>query len=226
MSTSVHIACPFPSHMQLSPWRLDRPEFASILAIVREQRYQRGATLYTPGTLLDEIFIVKSGLLRLYIISPQGKELSLPAFGPGTMVCEQALFNEKLSYACAEAVGEVTVYCLSKADLEAVLQSDSRLMLLAYKTMAAKLDYIMACLHVFMLQDMEQKVLWVLRQLAATGRGGAEKREGLSVKVTHEQLAAMIGASRSAVTQCLDAMAAAGIITKSRGRITLSELAG
>lgn len=203
----------------LSPWHLELPEFQKLQQASREYTYKPGVTLYCPDTVQEDVLIIKSGRLRPYLVSSQGKELCFTVFGPGTMLCEYVLFGQEPLQTFAESLEQVVVYRIKKRLMEDLLRSYHHLMLTAYKAMSAKMNLIMNCLNVLVLENVETRIIWALNRIADQSGATEEPFSKISVTTTHEKLASMIGTSRSAVTQCLDAMAAAGMISMSRGKI-------
>ncbi len=69
----------------------------------RERDYPAGTTIFAAGDPGDSIFLLKTGFVRLYRLTEEGKEVTLSVLGPGDVFGELALFEERerLTNACA-----------------------------------------------------------------------------------------------------------------------------
>jgi CRP/FNR family transcriptional regulator, cyclic AMP receptor protein len=66
----------------------------------------RGRVFYQPEDVGEVLFLVKSGQVQLYRISPEGKKLVIATLGPGTLFGEMALLGQQMHNAFAEALDD------------------------------------------------------------------------------------------------------------------------
>src|SRR5438874_11668707 len=59
---------------------------------------QRDRFLYAPGDRADTFFLLKSGSVRLYRLTPSGKRLDLAVIEPGMFFGEMSLLGESRHY--------------------------------------------------------------------------------------------------------------------------------
>ena len=170
----------------------------------------KGEPLYLSGDPAEAVFRLEEGLLKLSIDVPTGKERIVSLAGPGDYVGalapSRALFQES-----AEALSHrVTVRIVPRKDLSNQLLEQV---------------YAAAGEHLVRLQSaLEDSGLQVGARLARTllrlgDRFGHLSDQGvrLTLPLTHEDLATMIGAARETTTAALGEMRAQGLIQGTRG---------
>src|SRR5512137_2675528 len=81
----------------------------------------RGRVFYRPEEVGEVLFILKSGRVQLYRISPEGKKLVIATLGPGTLFGEMALLGQQMHNAFAEALDDCLILVMSRADLERLI---------------------------------------------------------------------------------------------------------
>lgn len=172
----------------------------------------KGDVLYRLGDPADAVFRIVEGLLKLSVSVSSGKERILAIAGPGEPV--GAVAAEQLRYLeSAEALSpRVRVRAVPRQDAEQLLDHD-----LARATGAQLVRAYQA------LEDHELPVpARLARALLRLGaRFGTSSEDGsirLTLPLTHENFAAMVGAARETTTAALGEMRDEGVISGTRGR--------
>jgi CRP-like cAMP-binding protein len=183
------------------------PEISSTLAGLELARTD---VLYHLGDAAESVFRVEEGLLKLSIDLPSGKERIISVAGPG------------------DFVGAVTP--THSAYLETAEALSPRVRVMAGAAGDAQLApalHVAAGAHLSRLHDaLHDADLSVPARLAQTfarlgERFGARLPDGtvqLTLPLTHDHLAAMIGAARETTTATLSALRDMGLISGTRGR--------
>jgi small-conductance mechanosensitive channel/CRP-like cAMP-binding protein len=97
-------------------------ERVALSAKLKPQRHHRGDTLLQPGTVLQSLFLIGSGVLS--VSRHEGKsEIELLRLGPGDHFGEIALLTGTPAAATITALTPATVYELSKVDLAPILEA-------------------------------------------------------------------------------------------------------
>lgn len=172
---------------------------------------ERGDSLYRRGDADTGVFRVRAGLLKLFLETASGRERITGIMGPGDLLGSLA-GPGRLSGESAEALSrsvrvELLDPCLSDSERLAALSSQAE-----------------------QLRDtLENGELSVPCRLARTflrlaGRFGHEQKDGsvrLTLPLTHDNLAAMIGAARETTSFTLAELRRAGIVEGTRGSYLL-----
>ena len=173
--------------------------------------FRKGANIHD-GASCTGVILVKSGSLRLYILSEDGKEITLYRIFPGEMCI--------LSASCVLDSITFDVIVDAEEDSECVVVGGCAYEDLARRLPEAKIFALETALSGF------SDVMWVMQQILFMSM---DKRLAIflldelsnngstdTVKLTHEQIAKYMGSAREVVSRMLKYFAAEGIISSSR----------
>lgn len=162
------------------------------------------------------LFIVKRGKLRLYMLSEDGKEITLYRLGVGDVcmlsascVLQSITFDV---YVDAEEPSEC--YRISAPIFGALCDRIPEVKIYALERAVARFSDVMWVMQqlVFMRQD-QRLAIFLLEETEANGTS--------SVTMTHETIARHLGTAREVVTRTLKHLAADGMIEVTRKGITV-----
>ena len=172
--------------------------------------FQKGTNIHD-GNECTGIILVKSGMLRLYLLSEDGKEITLYRIFPGEMCI--------LSASCVLESITFDVFVDSEENSECIVVGGCAYEDLARRMPEAKIFALESALGRF------SDVMWVMQQilfmsmdkrLAIFLLDEAAKNGSDTVKLTHEQIAKYMGSAREVVSRMLKYFASEGIISSSR----------
>lgn len=169
-------------------------------------------TLYRVGDPADTVFRVEEGLLKLTVTVPSGKERILAVAGPGEAIG---------AIAAAQPTFLESATALSPRVLVRVIPRDDATELLGDELSRAAGAQLVRAYQV--LEDSELPVpARLARALLRLGaRFGTSSEDGsvrLTLPLTHEHFASMVGAARETTTAVLGDMRQEGVVTGTRGR--------
>ena len=175
------------------------------------------AVRFSPGTNIHDgndctgIILVKTGSLRLYMLSEEGKDITLCRLFPGDMCI--------LSASCVFETITFDVFVDSEEDSECVVIGGCAYEDLSRRMPEAKIFALEAALSSF------SDVMWVMQQilfmsfdrrLAIFLLDECAKSGTDTVKLTHEQIAKYMASAREVVSRMLKYFSAEGIVETSR----------
>lgn len=172
-------------------------EVEEISKRMRDRLYARREMILGPGAPGDRIFLVKSGSVRIYRLSPEGRELTTAILRPGQLFGTSSLLGEAESGAFVEALDHAYV-CEARADEFLRIMS-------GHPILAAKVTVTLARQLLRLEQQLERlafepvpiRLAQVLLMLAEDNAGE------LPQNLTHEELAKLVGTTRETVTKAL-----------------------
>lgn len=100
---------------------LSREEVEEINCKHSDLRLGPGETFFGPTDPCESLFLLKSGRVRIYRTTPEGREFTLTVVESGTVFGEETLMEECLRDATAEAIEESEAKVLCRADTERLL---------------------------------------------------------------------------------------------------------
>ncbi|MEJ0022629.1 MAG: Crp/Fnr family transcriptional regulator [Alphaproteobacteria bacterium] len=213
-----------PSDLRSLPDMRDLPDadLKLIFSAITARRFDPGDT-WTPGT--PRISIVWSGLLRMGILAPTGKFISLRMLEPGDVTGAAATFSgaQQESYHIVSDTGGVllAVHPTAAWGLFESCTGFRKLVVIALSRAVVSLG---DRLFEFGTMSARSRLQAELLRLCVRGQ-----RMGAGVVInpapTHETLADQIGVSREVITRLLGDMNLEGMIQSGRGKISVPDLA-
>ncbi|WP_040213189.1 Crp/Fnr family transcriptional regulator [Clostridium polynesiense] len=179
-------------------------------------KYKKGAKIYSADNECSGMLLIKSGELRTYILSEEGREVTLYRLNDGE-VCI-------LSASCLLKNITFDVHIDAEKDSE-VLLIDS----LALSKLSSENPHV-ENFSLGITADKFSDVMWTMEQilfksfdqrLAIFLLDEAYKNKRDILKLTHEQIAKYMGSAREVVSRMLNYFAKEGIVELNRGTIRL-----
>jgi CRP/FNR family transcriptional regulator len=102
-------------------------DIAAILRICKVKEYERGEVLFDEGDMAQGFYIVAVGRVKVYKLSPEGKERILHVVQPGGNFAEAAIFADGLYPASAEPLEKSTLIFFPKRDFLDLLTAQGRI---------------------------------------------------------------------------------------------------
>lgn len=197
---------------------LDAAEMDAMAQAAPMKTFKRGSLIYTPHQRVETLFILKQGRIRIFRVSPDGRALTTAIIEPGTIFGEMIIVGQQMHDSFAEAMEDVVVCVMTKADVQKLLLGDQRIAARISETLGRRLGDLERRLSDAVFKSVPQRLATTLLTLseghpAPLGRG--------QVKLTHEQLAALAATSRETTTKVLGEFADLGLISLGRGRIAV-----
>src|SRR5713101_3772762 len=103
---------------------LAKEEIEAVAGRLHDQVWQRRQLILDPESTGDRIYVVKTGAVRVYQISPEGRELTTAILRPGQLLGTAALAGISQQAAFAEALEPQTCVCDATALAGEYLQVD------------------------------------------------------------------------------------------------------
>ena len=172
--------------------------------------FKKGTTIHD-GNECTGIILIKSGVLRIYMLSEDGKEITLYRLFPGEMCI--------LSASCVLSSITFDVFIDAEEDSECIVVGGCAYEDLSNRMTDAKIFALESALGRF------SDVMWVMQQilfmsmdkrLAIFLLDECSKNGTDTVKLTHEQIAKYMGSAREVVSRMLKYFSAEGLVSVSR----------
>jgi CRP/FNR family cyclic AMP-dependent transcriptional regulator len=199
---------------------LDDAEMDAMAQAAPMKTYAAGELVYTPHQPLETLFILKKGRIRIFRVSADGRALTTAIIEPGTIFGEMVIVGQQMHDSFAEALDDVVVCVMTKADVRRLLLGDPRISARISETLGRRLGELEQKLSDAVFKSVPERIAGALVTLA-TATSGRPLGRGVQVKLTHEQLAALAATSRETTTKILGELADQGLIALGRGRITV-----
>jgi len=178
-------------------------ELAALARVAMQRHYAAGTPILREAELGDLVFVLLSGEVKVFVDSPDGREVVLTHLQAGDFFGEMALFEGETRSASVTALTDCEIVGLAREDFLTVLSRDFALTKKILKTLSARLrranDVIESLAH----QDVGGRLARYLVRLAdESGRPAVDGYYAVH-RPTHQEIANSIGATRETVTRML-----------------------
>ena len=99
---------------------LSPEEMETLDRATRQMTVPQGRVVFEPDGTGEGLFLLKSGRIQLYRISPEGKKFIIDTVEPGTFFGEMSFIGQGMYGAFAEALEPSGLCVMSRRDLERV----------------------------------------------------------------------------------------------------------
>jgi CRP/FNR family transcriptional regulator len=175
------------------------PEVRRIAGLCTEGRYEQGATIFSVGDPGDAMFIVREGLVKLVSVSEKGAETILHILKPDQIFGE-LLFSEERRAFNAVASTDVLVTIIPRRTFEEILASLPAVARNFIRLLSRRLVRIEQGFAAFGHTWSYHRLGKVFLQLGKEHGVDTPSGTVISVRLTHEDLANLIGTTRETVT--------------------------
>lgn len=189
----------------------------ALLARAVRRRFLAGQLVLCAGDPADHVIVVQSGLLSVQVAAPDGRRLILAIFGEEDVLGEMALAGVPRRTAWVVAVRDADVLMLDAHRLHelraATREVDAAVMGVLADTVRRLTNQLLEATLISQPVRL-RRILLRLHRHYEDGR----------IALTHADLAEVLGAQRTTVTELLTAEVAAGRIVKARGYLQIVDL--
>ena len=189
-------------------------ELESLAAIAVERSYSRGAAVFSEGDVADGFYTVVSGRVKVFKLSPDGKEQTLHLLGPGEAAGEAAVFAGSRFPAHAEAIEASRLLFLPRDAFIDVIGRYPALALGMLAELSRRLKRFTQMIEALALKEAPGRFASYLMLL----RRHTGPDDTVNLGMAKRQLAAVLGLTPESLSRVLTRLAREGIIATSGTR--------
>jgi len=177
------------------------------------------AILLQEGDKSDSLYFILYGKVKVYVCDDEGSEAILNIQGSGDYFGEMALLDDAPRSASVMTMEPTRVAVMTKAAFKDCLASHPDIAYNLIRTLTQRVRVLSGNVRNLALLDVYGRVARTLLSLAKP----SDNHLVIDQKLTHQEIASMVGASREMVSRILKDLANKGYIKVERRRITLFE---
>ena len=193
---------------------------------VEMKEIRRRQVLYLPGDPGAAVYFVNGGRVKVSKVTRDGKELTLAYRAPGDIFGETCLIDGGPREEMAEAMENALVTEIKRGEFERLLQSHAMLGYRLSKILAARRREIENKIENLVFKDVNSKLAELLMRLA--NEYGVDDSRGtlVALKITHQEMANLIGSTRETVSLTLSQFKRKGLIQTEGRKVILADREG
>lgn len=204
--------------------QLSAAELAQLESRSRHQTFARKGLIYLPSDHSNSVLLVTAGRVRLYAVTPDGKESVLALIEPGELFGELALFGQVRREEFAEAIEKTSIVMIPGDEMRRLMETHPTLTIGLSRLMGLRRQWIERRLRALLFRSNRDRLIFLLLELAV--KYGVSRSTGLwlSIRLSHQEMASMIGSTRESVTLLLGELQHERLIEIHRRQIYLTDL--
>jgi CRP/FNR family transcriptional regulator len=206
----------------------DKERIAEELAKICKQNndgkfYEKGEIIYQPGDVDSSIYYIKEGKVKLAYLDESGRKLTLAVLGEGEIFGEMVLVGQRQRELLAQVLQDARIYEIEKGRFLELMEREPWLALKVLELFGQRTREIEQKLEDLVFKDIPTRLSRQLLKLIE--EHGERTPEGIQIdfKITHKELADMIGSARENTTSALNLLEREGILDKRRYRIIIKD---
>jgi CRP/FNR family cyclic AMP-dependent transcriptional regulator len=202
---------------------LDAPTLADVARAVRAREAQAGEHILTEGEPCLGLYFVMRGQVRLMKTAADGREHVLRVLGPGATFNDVAVFDGGPNSDGAVAVGPTKVGYVPTATMVRLIERHPAIANAALKLLSQRQRSLGHVVGDLALRDVTARVARLLLGCIGQHEHIVEKAEFACARITHQEIAAMVGSVREVVQRALKELERDGAVTLHRSTIDIRD---
>ncbi len=191
-------------------------QLRDLAAIALDQRFERGRIIFSEGDEGNGFYVVVAGRVKIFKLSPEGKEQILHIFGPGEPFGEVAVFAGQHFPANAEAIEKSRVFFFERDALLRLIKANPSLALNILAILSMRLRRFASLIEDLSLKEVPGRLAAYLLYLSEK-----EGSRNLELSIKKSQLASLLGTIPETLSRILGKMAGQGLIESDGPRIRI-----
>ncbi|MEW6247942.1 MAG: Crp/Fnr family transcriptional regulator [Nitrospirota bacterium] len=200
---------------------LSQTEMQEMERITQMQAVKKRQPLYLPGDPSSNVYLLKQGRVKIASTAPSGKEVTFDILEPGEVFGELEVLEERPRETAAEALDDTLICVIRREDFDRYLRTHPDLSVKLTKLIGLRLRKIQSRVEDLVFRDVPARLAHLLLELSKTDGVPDGPHIRLGIKLTHQEMANLIGCSRETVSTTLGQFREQGLIRIEGRSITL-----
>lgn len=199
---------------------LSEPELTALAGRATMRSFSAGELLFSEGDPCAGLYIVVRGRVRIFKMSPGGREQVLSIEGPGGSIAELPVFDGGEYPASVSALEPSELVFLARADFRALCLDNPEVGLKVLQVVGARLRKLVGIIEELSFSTVRHRLIsWILRESKAHGAT-------FTMASSHQELAAQIGTVRELVSRNMARLQAQGFIAIHGRELSVTDAVG
>ncbi len=190
---------------------------------VELREVRRREVIYLPGDPGSSLYFVNGGRVKISKVTRDGKALTLNYCGPSELFGESCLVDGGAREEMAEAMENAMVTEVERSDFEKLLGVHASLGYQMTRLLAARRRDLENKLETLVFRDVTSKLAELLLQLAEEYGVDDSRGTMVALKITHQELANLIGSTRETVSLTLSQFKKKKLICTEGRKVIISD---
>lgn len=187
-----------------------------LLNYTTQHHYRKGEAILSNAFECIGLLLIRSGTMRIYILSEEGREVTLYRLSKGEIcILSASCVLKSITFdVCIEAENDCDVIQIASSAISLLSSENIYMECFIYKLAAERFSDVMWTMQDILFTSFDKR-------LAAFLLDETEKAHSDTLKMTHEQIAKYMGSAREVVSRMLKYFANEGYVSLFRGGIRI-----
>ena len=200
---------------------LSRKQHEELAGIALNRSYKKNQIIFSEGDEGVGFYVIISGRVKIFKLSPEGKEQILHMMGPGEIFGEVPVFTGQGYPAYAEANAQCSLLFFPRNAFIELIKKDPSLSLNMLAVLSWRLRKFAALVEDLSLKEVPGRLAAYLLYLCRKASGEAE----IDLDISKGQLASILGTIPETLSRILGKMGRQGLISSEGSRIRILDRA-
>lgn len=200
--------------------KLDTDQQSRLLDALRFQTVKRGTILHNGDMDCTGLLLVKTGQLRAYILSDEGREITIyRLFDRDMCLFSASCIMRSIQFeVIIQAEKDTELWVIPPEVYQRLMEESASVANYTSELMASRFSEVMWLMEQVMWKSMDKRVAaFLLEESSIEGTD--------ALKITHEAIANHLGSHREVITRMLRYFQSEGMVKLSRGMVTILDAA-
>ncbi len=161
---------------------------------------RRRTKVWEPGTPANTIFILRAGIVKLSKTNDEGRELTLGFYTRDALIGELGIVNEQPHDTTCEAYEDTQLLALPKADFIKVMMRHPPLAMRMIRLVGERRQKLENRVESLLFKSAHARLAALFLDLGDTFGVRDSRGRIVNLKLTHKEIASLIGATRETVS--------------------------
>jgi CRP/FNR family cyclic AMP-dependent transcriptional regulator len=184
-----------------------------------KRHYPKNTILFSKGDLSDSIYVIAEGRVKAVIYNEEGREMLLSLFGPGEYFGEMAMLDGQPRSASMVTKTPCRLLIIGQDDFKRALFGNPEMSLRLLNRVLGKLREATDRIENLTFLNVYGRMVNLFLQLARS----QDNELAVTEKLTHQEIANMVGSSREMVSRIMKELVCGGYIAVDKKRIIIKK---
>ncbi len=196
-------------------------ELRHMQQITKMETCDKGQLLYLPGDSSDAVYLLKKGRVKISRVNADGREVLLTILEPGEIFGEVEAVTDEPRETLVQALEKSLVCKIRREDFDQYLHKYPHVGGRIIKLMGARLRTIESRIGELVFKSAPARLATVLLNLAETMGQPEDRGIRLQARLTHQNIARLIGTSRETASTLISRFSQRGLLMQDHRHIVI-----
>lgn len=190
-----------------------------ILGSLITRKVSKGTVIHNGGMDCAGLLLVKTGQLRAYILSDEGREITIyRLFDMDMCLFSASCMIRSIQFEIIiEAEKDTVLWVIPPETYKSIMEESAPLAIYTNELMASRFSDVMWLMEQIMWKSLDRRIAsFLLEEVSIEGTD--------TLKTTHESIANHLGSHREVITRMLRYFQNEGMVKLSRGKIEITDV--